>query len=115
VNKGSAEVPATASQPAAPPIEPVTPQNPPVSANLKQPLDRPGLVLQVGAMSHKDNADALAEQLRKKDFPAFVSHLEHDHFYYVFVGPYSDVDSMLRARTDLKKEGFESIQMPRNP
>ena len=115
VNKRSVEVPATASLPTAPPSEPVTPQNPPVSANLKQPLDHPGFLLQVGAMTHKDNADALAEQLRKKDFPAFVSHLEHDRFYYVFVGPYSDVDAMLKAKTGLKKEGFESIQMSRNP
>jgi len=116
LNKRSVEFPATASQPGLPPSESVTQQNPPVSADLKQPLDQRGYVLQVGAMAHKENADALAEALRGKNFPAFVSHLEHDHFYFVFVGPYSDVDSALRAKTDLKKQGLESIRMPpRNP
>jgi len=114
-NKQSVEVPATAPQPASPPSASVTPTNPPLSADLKQPLDRPGFLLQVGAMTHKDNADTLAEALRKKNFPAFVSHVENDHFYFVFVGPYSDADSVLKAKTDLKKDGFEAIRMQRNP
>jgi len=109
------EVPAPASQPPAPPSESVTPKGPPVAANLKQPVVGPGFVLQVGAMTHKENADALVESLHGKNFPVFVSHHENDRFYMVLVGPYSDIDSAVRVKTDLKKEGIESIQRPWNP
>jgi cell division septation protein DedD len=60
----------------------------------------------MGAMTLKDNADALAESLRKKYFPAFVSH-HGNRFYRVVVGPYSDADSTLKAKEELKEEGFE--------
>jgi septal ring-binding cell division protein DamX len=91
---------------------PATPANSPVAPT--PALDGPGFMLQVGAMTHKENADALAEALQRKNFPAFVSPHSTDRFYRVVVGPYSDVDSALRAKADLKEEGFESIRTPWN-
>jgi hypothetical protein len=79
------------------------------------PSDRPGFLLQAGAMTHKENADALAEALQRRNFPAFVSRPATDRFYRVDVGPYSDADSMLRAKEELKEEGFESIRTPWKP
>jgi cell division septation protein DedD len=57
--------------------------------------NRSGFVLQVGAMTHKENAEALAEALQRRNFPAFVSRREADGFYRVVVGPCTDVDSTL--------------------
>ena len=114
-NRPSVAVQNAASQPALPSPEPVAPKNPPVSTDLKQPLDRPGFVLQVGAMTHKENADALAATLQSKQFPAFISHHGNERFYLVVVGPYGDLDSAARVKTDLKEGGFESIQRPWNP
>lgn len=74
--------------------------------------DRPGFMLQVGAMTHKENADALAEALQRKNFSAFVFPPGTSRFYRVLVGPYSDADSALRAKEELKREGFESIRTP---
>ena len=75
----------------------------------------PGFMLQVGAMTHKENADALAGALQRKNFPVLVSPPGTDRLYRVVVGPYSDADSMLRAKEELKEEGFESIRTPRKP
>jgi SPOR domain/PilZ domain len=73
------------------------------------PLDAPGFVLQVAAMKHEDNANALAETLQKENFPAFVFKRGADPFYRVAVGTYSDPDSALRVKDELKAQGFQSI------
>lgn len=66
-------------------------------------------------MTHKENADALAEILRRRYFPAIVSHPGTDRFYRVVVGPYRDADSALTAKEELKGQGFESIRTPWKP
>jgi hypothetical protein len=78
-------------------------------------LDEQGFVLQVGAMNREENADALAESLHQKNFPAFVAWRETDRFYRVVVGPYNDVDSTLRVKEQLQKQGFDVFRTPWNP
>ena len=89
----------------------------PTKASLRpnRPLNGPGFLLQVGAMIHKDNADALAESLRKRNFPAFVSWHETDRFYRVVVGPFDDRDSTSKVKAELSEQGFEAIRMRWNP
>jgi cell division septation protein DedD len=71
-------------------------------------IERPGFVLQVGAMKREGNADSLAESLQKKKLPAFV--FQHgDHFYRVAVGPFADSDSAARAKSTLEKNGLKAI------
>jgi cell division septation protein DedD len=74
----------------------------------------PGVVLQVGAMTEENNADALAEILQKRNFPAFVFKRGGDRFYKVAVGPYNgaDADSTAKVKTDLEKLGFTPILKP---
>ena len=114
-NQQSREIPAAASQPALPSDDSVIPKNPSISADPKQPLDQPAFVLQVGAMTFEKNAIALAESLQQKNFPAFVSRRENDRFYRVFVGPFSDVDSTLRVKEQLKGQGFDALRSPWSP
>jgi len=114
-NRQSREVPATASQPALPSNDSVIPKNPPIFVDPKQPLDRPGFVLQVGAMTRKDDADALAESLRKRNFPAFVSRRGTDRFYRVIIGPYRDADSTFKVKEELRKQDFDAIRIQWNP
>src|SRR5713226_1357842 len=73
------------------------------------PFDLPGFVLQVGAMTHEDNADILRESLEERDFPAFVFKRSIGRFYRVAVGPYSDADTAVRIKDQLEGEGFEAI------
>jgi hypothetical protein len=85
------------------------------SANPKLPLDQPSFVLQVGAMTYEKNAIALAESLQQRNFPAFVSRHENDPFYRVFVGPFSDVESTLRVKEELRKQDFNAFRTPWSP
>ena len=86
-----------------------------LSVDPSLPLDQPGFVLQVGAMTHEENADALAESLRQRNFTVIVSRSGTSRFYRLVVGPYSDVDSTLRVKEQLKKQGFDALRTPWNP
>jgi SPOR domain/PilZ domain len=74
----------------------------------------PGVVLQVGAMTEEGNADALAEILQKRNFPAFVFKRGGDRFYKVAVGPFNgaDAETTAKIRADLEKQGFTPILKP---
>lgn len=87
----------------------VNPEKEPVNAG--PPLDTSGFVLQVGAMAHKDNADALAESLRKKHFSAFVCRPGTNHLYLVMVGPFHDTGSMAKVKEDLTKLHIDAIRV----
>jgi len=86
------------------PTSATAPFSPPTS-----PLDLAGFVLQVGAMTHEDNADALAKDLQQRNFPAFVFWRGTDPFYRVAVGPYSDGDSAVRVKNELEKQGLKAF------
>ena len=68
-----------------------------------------GVVLQVGAMKVEDNAAAMAQELRKKKFPAVVFRHGNDKLYRVAVGPYGDADSTAKVKEQLEKEGFRPL------
>lgn len=70
-------------------------------------IEVPGFILQVGAMTHQGNADALAENLQKNKFPAFVFHRGSDPFYRVAVGPFSDKQSPVKTKGELEKRGLK--------
>jgi cell division septation protein DedD len=113
LNNNQADAVAVATkEPELPPRISVNPTK--ASLHPNRPLNGLGFVLQVGAMIHKDNADALAESLRKKNFPAFVSWHETDRFYRVVVGPYHDPDSTSKVKAELSSQGFEAIRVPWN-
>jgi cell division protein FtsN len=85
------------------------------SIDPKPPLSQQAFVLQVGAMTHQENAEALAVSLHEKNYPAFVSRPGTDRFYRVLVGPFSDVDSTLRVKEQLKEQGFDAFRTPWSP
>lgn len=68
-----------------------------------------GFLLQAGAMSHPENADALATVLQNKSFPAFVATRKGDPFYRVDVGPYPTLAAATDAKNALSIRGFETI------
>lgn len=71
-------------------------------------LDLPGFVLQVAAMKHEENADALSEILRQRNFPVFVFKRGPGPFYRVAVGVYGDADSAARVKDELEKQNFKA-------
>ena len=92
-----------------------TPDHPAPTSNPAPSLDHAAFVLQVGAMVHEENANAVAESLRRMNFPAYVSNRSTDGFHRVVVGPYHEVDAALRAKTELEKRGFQAIRREWKP
>jgi cell division septation protein DedD len=83
------------------------------SPNRKLTLHRPAYVLQVAAMIHEENANALAALLRQENFPAFVVKPSTKRFYQVLVGPYNSADAATEVKNDLEKRGFKVIRTER--
>jgi septal ring-binding cell division protein DamX len=71
-------------------------------------LDQPGFVLQVAAMKHEENADALAGILRQKNFPVFVYERGADSYYRVAIGVYGDADSAAKVKDELERQSFKA-------
>jgi len=68
-----------------------------------------GTNLQVAALTRESDAMALANTLRKKNFPTFVQSPQGDKYYHVLVGPYADQKSVDNARKGLEVAGFKAI------
>lgn len=68
-----------------------------------------GVNLQVAALTRKADALALANTLRKKNFPTFVQTPQADKYYHVLVGPYTDQKAVDNARKGLELAGFKAI------
>ena len=98
----NAELPPSGS---SPPAMPSVYQNHPSGSKM---------FLQVGAMTHEDNAVRLATSLSTRGFPAFVSHTGTDRFYLVLIGPYEGSQSALRVREELKKQNLDSVVVKLN-
>jgi DedD protein len=68
-----------------------------------------GTSLQVAALTRGSDAMALANTLRKKNFPTFVQSPQGDKYYHVLVGPYADQKAVDNARKGLEVAGFKAI------
>jgi cell division septation protein DedD len=68
-----------------------------------------GTSLQVAALTKESDAMALANTLRKKNFPTFVQSPQGDKYYHVLVGPYPDQKAVDNARKGLEVAGFKAI------
>jgi cell division septation protein DedD len=66
--------------------------------------------VQVAAVSRQEDADALVEALKKKQYPAFaVNNSPADKFYHVQVGPYVDLKDAEAMRARLISDGYNPI------
>jgi cell division septation protein DedD len=68
-----------------------------------------GYYVQVAAVSKQEDADALVEALKKKQYPAFSSNSQGDSFFHVQVGPYSDIKQAEDMRAKLVSDGYNPI------
>lgn len=83
------------------------------AANTQDPstvLPTSAYFVQVAAVTKQEDADALVDALKKKDYPAFVAaQSKSDSFFHVQVGPYSDVKEAEAMRTRLIGDGYSPI------
>ncbi|HUA16887.1 MAG TPA: SPOR domain-containing protein [Verrucomicrobiae bacterium] len=73
-------------------------------------LPTSGYFVQVAAVSKQEDADALVDALKKKDYPAFVStQSASDKLFHVQVGPYTDIKDADAMRSRLINDGYNPI------
>jgi DedD protein len=66
--------------------------------------------VQVAAVSRQEDADALVEALKKKQYPAFAANnTSGDKFYHVQVGPYAELKDAEAMRARLIGDGYNPI------
>ena len=69
-----------------------------------------GYYVQVAAVSRQEDAEALVEALKKKQYPAFtVNNPSADKFHHVQVGPYADLKEAEAMRARLIGDGYNPI------
>jgi DedD protein len=69
-----------------------------------------GYFVQVAAVSKQEDADALVDALKKKEYPAFVaSAAANDKLFRVQLGPFSDIKDAEGMRTKLVADGYSPI------
>jgi len=107
-------------KPAAPASAPTQPKT--ISTSAKAPasgavrplattsgIPRGAYLLQVAALRTDSDAISVANELRRKKFPAFVQSPQGDKYYRVQVGPYMDQKAMQAAKNGLETAGFKAI------
>jgi cell division septation protein DedD len=66
--------------------------------------------VQVAAVSKQDDAEALVDALKKKQYPAFTANNSStDKLFHVQVGPYTDVKDAEIMRAKLISDGYNPI------
>lgn len=67
-----------------------------------------GYYVQVAAVSKQEDAEALVDALKKKQYPAFANNLP-DKLFHVQVGPYADIKEAEGMRARLVNDGYNPI------
>lgn len=68
-----------------------------------------GFVVQVAALTKRDDADAMVKALHRKHYPVFVINPPGDRFYRVQVGPYPTRGEADMMRDRLRHDGYKAI------
>ncbi|MGA9551973.1 MAG: SPOR domain-containing protein, partial [Candidatus Sulfotelmatobacter sp.] len=68
-----------------------------------------GYYVQVAAVTKQEDADALVDALKKKQYPAFVANNAVDKLFRVQVGPYGDIKEAEAMRSRLINDGYNPI------
>ena len=68
-----------------------------------------GFMVQVAAVSKQEDADALVNALRKKQYPVFVVNQASSNLFHVQVGPFTQQKDAEAMRSKLVSDGYNAI------
>lgn len=73
-------------------------------------LTAAGYYVQVAAVTKQEDAEALVDALKKKQYPAFsVNNPSADKLFHVQVGPFGDIKDAEATRSKLVSDGYNPI------
>jgi cell division septation protein DedD len=88
------------------------PATTPVATTPPDPTAMPpvnGYFVQVAAVSKPEDAEALVDALKKKQYPAFSTSTANDKLIHVQVGPYGEIKDAESMRAKLVNDGYNPI------
>jgi len=68
-----------------------------------------GYFVQVAAVSKQEDAEALVEALKSRQYAAFIANPSPDKFFHVQVGPFADIKEAESMRSKLVSDGYNPI------
>jgi cell division septation protein DedD len=68
-----------------------------------------GYYVQVAAVTKQEDAQALVEALKKKQYSAFSTSAANDKLFHVQVGPFADIKEAEVTRAKLVGDGYNPI------
>lgn len=115
-----ASAPAAAGPPAPAASKPATPQPhaaqpaaaasaPTIVAQTAAPQPAAGFLVQVSALSRREDANTLVALLKGKNLPVQVNAGPSDNLFHVVLGPYQTQKEAEHAKTLLEQDGFRPI------
>lgn len=99
--------PARGEAPAAAPAPPAKEEAPP--APTPPAVIARDLHLQLAAVRVREDAEALAESLRKKGYEVLLNSETGDGWFRVLIGPFPDERAARKMKAKLEKDGYKSI------
>jgi len=100
-------VPLTSAGSGAPPSPSSTPS--PSAANQAVSSPDTGFFVQVAAVSKQEDAEALVESLKGRQYAAVIVSSASDKLFHVQVGPFADIKDAESVRTRLVSDGYSPI------
>ncbi|MGA9626375.1 MAG: SPOR domain-containing protein, partial [Bryobacteraceae bacterium] len=94
-------------QPGTPPAAPTVAANPPAAPPVETV---PGSYWQVLATASQTSADVMRQTMKDKGFPASLQP-GPNNLIRVLIGPYTDKQSLGRAKTELENAGVHPVLM----
>jgi DedD protein len=105
--------------PTGPSLAPAPPRDTPAPALVPPAASQPSgdktnaaggtYMVQVAAVSKREDADILVSALQKRQYPAFVASASGDALFHVQVGPFNDADAAESMRSRLAADGYNAI------
>jgi cell division septation protein DedD len=86
-----------------------TPSTPDQAASLTPPQPVASYFVQVAAVSKQEDAQALVESLKGRQYQAFIAEATPDKLFHVQVGPFTDVKEAESMRARLVNDGYNPI------
>ena len=108
----NAQLQQPAATPAAPAAATATTAAAPATAAPELPANggiSGGYMVQIAAVTKQEDADALVNALRQKQYPVFVATVPTDKLFHVQVGPFADIKDADGMRQRLTSDGYNPI------
>ena len=85
------------------------PGSTPDQANPQPPTAGTGYFVQVAAVSKQEDAEALVEALKARQYQALIANQPADKLFHVQVGPFADIKDAESMRSKLVNDGYNPI------